>query len=120
MAYSLEQYVRTVMSSTAHRLTERLHPKDGRYQPTTEAAKEIHNLIWIAVLTFRDVVDHIDRAEYLQEHGTDAFEEKYPPPSPEEYEELVDWQRPWETREDRAERAEQAQEALDHLFDQED
>ena len=118
MAYPLEQYVRTVITSTAHRLTERLHPKDGRYQPTTEAAKEVHNLIWVAVLAFRDVVDHIDRVEYLQKHGKEAFEEAHPPPGHEEYEDLVDWRRPWETREERAERGEQAREHWDRLFGQ--
>ena len=118
MANSFEQYVRTVITSTAHRLTERLHPERGRYQPTTESAKEVHNLIWVAVLAFQDVVDHAVRIEYLQKHGKAAYDKEYPPPTSEEYEALVDWRRPWETREDRAERSEQAQERMDRFFGQ--
>ena len=40
MVYSLERYVRTVITSTAHRLTKRLHPEHGHYQPATKPANK--------------------------------------------------------------------------------
>ena len=100
MAFTLDDYVRTVVASTAHRLAERLHPEDGHYKPTTEAGREVQTLLFIAALALRDVVDHAARFDYLQEHGEEAYRKRYDMSS-EERADLREWREPWVTPEER-------------------
>lgn len=100
MALTLDKYVRTVVASTAHRLTERLHPEDGHYKPTTEAGREIQTLLFIAALALRDVADHATRVDYLQKHGEEAYRKRYEMSS-EERADLREWREPWVTPEER-------------------
>lgn len=100
MAFTLDEYVRTVVASTAHRLTERLHPEDGHYKPTTEAGRDVQTLLFIAALALRDVVDHAARVDYLQEHGEEAYRKRHEMSS-EERADLWEWREPWVTPEER-------------------